>query len=105
VEEGAHARFFPHQTSHWLGLDVHDPGDYATDGESRLLEEGMVFTVEPGLYFPVHLEDEAARDYIGIGVRIEDDVAVTASGCEVMTSDLPTAADDVEAMVAGPSKR
>lgn len=105
VEEGAHARFFPHQTSHWLGLDVHDPGDYATDGESRLLEEGMVFTVEPGLYFPVHLEDEAARDYLGIGVRIEDDVAVTASGCEVMTSDLPTAADDVEAMVAGPSKR
>ena len=101
VEEGAHAAFFPHQTSHWLGLDVHDPGDYARAGEPRVLEPGMVFTVEPGLYFARDTENDVAREYAGIGVRIEDDVAVTADGCEVLTSSLPTSAADVEALVAG----
>ena len=99
IEEGTHVRYFPHQTSHWLGLDVHDPGDYARNGEPRALEEGMVFTVEPGLYFPPDADDEAGREYAGIGIRIEDDVAVTASGCEVLTAALPTAAADVEALV------
>lgn len=101
VEGGDHKAFFPHQTSHWLGLDVHDPGDYVKDGDSRILEPGMVFTVEPGLYFPPDLEGKAARTYAGIGIRIEDDVAVTEGGCEVLTSALPTAAQDVEAMVGG----
>jgi Xaa-Pro aminopeptidase len=76
---------------------VHDPGDYARDGVSRVLEPGMVLTVEPGLYFrPDHPESGGLS---GIGVRVEDDVIVTASGCEVLTSGLPTAIDEVEALV------
>ena len=97
---GALRRYFPHQTSHWLGLDTHDVGDYAINGGSRRLEEGMVFTVEPGLYFRRDAEGPAAR-FAGIGVRIEDDVLVTASGVENLTADLPTEAGAVEALVGG----
>jgi Xaa-Pro aminopeptidase len=94
----AHKPFYPHQTSHWLGLDVHDPGDYARNGVSRSLEPGMVLTVEPGLYFrPGH--EKTPAHLAGIGVRIEDDVAVTAEGHEVLTAGLPTAADEVAALV------
>ena len=97
--EAAYRLFFPHQTSHWLGLDVHDPGDYAKAGESRVLEPGMVFTIEPGLYFrPEACEDAAAR-FSGIGVRIEDDVLVTDDGCEVLTAALPTGESEVEDLV------
>ena len=88
--------FFPHNTTHWLGLDVHDPGDYARGGESRRLEAGMVLTVEPGLYFPRGASPER---YAGIGIRVEDDVLVTAKGPEVLSAGLPVAADEVEAMV------
>jgi len=94
----AHKPFYPHQTSHWLGLDVHDPGDYAKDGASRDLVPGMVLTVEPGLYFRPDHEATPAR-FSGIGVRIEDDVAVTNDGHEVLTAALPTAAAEVEALV------
>jgi Xaa-Pro aminopeptidase len=94
----AHKPFYPHQTSHWLGLDVHDPGDYAVDGVSRTLEPGMVFTVEPGLYFRPGRED-TPRHLAGIGVRIEDDILVTETGAEVLTRGLPTDADEVEALV------
>lgn len=97
-ERAALRRFFPHQTSHWLGLDTHDAGDYAVEGESRPLEEGMVFTVEPGLYFQEDAEGSAAR-FAGIGIRIEDDVLVTASGVENLTAELPTEAGAVEALV------
>ncbi len=98
IASEAHKPFYPHQTAHWLGLDVHDPGDYARGGVSRALEPGMVLTVEPGLYFrPAH-EATPAR-FAGIGVRIEDDVAVTAGGCEVLTRALPTASAEVEALV------
>ena len=97
-ESAALRRFFPHQTSHWLGLDTHDVGDYAVDGRSRPLEEGMVFTVEPGLYFPEDAEGSAAR-FAGIGIRIEDDVLVTASGVENLTMALPTEASAVEGLV------
>jgi Xaa-Pro aminopeptidase len=100
VEQRAHRPFFPHQTSHWLGLDVHDPGDYARDGASRTLEAGMVLTVEPGLYFPPGQDGDAVR-FAGIGVRIEDDIVVTPDGGENLTADLPTALADVEAMVRG----
>lgn len=103
VAEGAHKPFFPHQTSHWLGLDVHDPGDYARGGKSRTLEPGMVLTIEPGLYFGPAASEGAAAQYSGIGVRIEDDVVVTASGCEVLTSALPTRLADVEALVRSAS--
>ena len=85
----AYARYFPHRVSHWLGLEVHDVGDYARDGAPRRLEPGMVLTVEPGLYVPAG--DEHARAGLrGLGIRIEDDVLVTADGNEVLTSDLPT---------------
>jgi Xaa-Pro aminopeptidase len=94
----AHKPYFPHQTSHWLGLDVHDVGDYARGGESRVLEPGMVFTVEPGLYFRAGGERGAER-YVGIGVRLEDDVLVTASGCENLTAAIPSDADRIAELV------
>jgi Xaa-Pro aminopeptidase len=97
IEEKKHEAFYPHKTSHWLGLDVHDPGDYARAGNARTLEPGMVLTVEPGLYF--RAGEGTPERFAGIGVRVEDDVLVTASGHEVLTSELPTSADDVEAWV------
>jgi Xaa-Pro aminopeptidase len=87
-----------HQTSHWLGLDVHDVGAYVRDGAPRALEPGMVFTVEPGLYIAPDDEGSDPR-FRGIGVRIEDDVAVTADGCEVLTEAIPKNPEDVEAWV------
>jgi Xaa-Pro aminopeptidase len=100
-EEKAHEPFFPHRTSHWLGLDVHDVGDYARDGTPRPLVPGMVLTVEPGLYFPPGIEAEhpGAARFAGIGVRIEDDVLVTPDGPENLTGALPVEADEVAALV------
>jgi Xaa-Pro aminopeptidase len=95
-------RFYMHRTGHWLGMDVHDVGDYfargSTPSEHRRLEEGMVVTVEPGLYFA---EDDATipAEYRGIGVRIEDDVLVTATGNEVLTSACPKEIADLESLV------
>jgi Xaa-Pro aminopeptidase len=100
AEAGKHKPFYPHQTSHWLGLDVHDPGDYAHAGRSRTLEPGMVLTVEPGLYFRPGGDSGAAR-FENIGVRIEDDLLVTVAGCDNLTSALPTSADGVAELVAG----
>jgi Xaa-Pro aminopeptidase len=102
LEEKAFRPYFPHRTSHWLGLDTHDPGDYARGDASRELEPGMVLTVEPGLYFGAMVPEEArqaARPFLGIGVRIEDDVLVTAEGVEVLTSGLPTDPDVIAGMV------
>ena len=80
-------RYFPHKTGHWLGLDVHDVGTYAVDGEPRPLAPGMVLTVEPGLYIPAH--DETAPEPLrGIGVRIEDDVLVVDGGRDVLSDAL-----------------
>jgi len=102
IDTEAYKPFFPHQTSHWLGLDVHDVGDYAASGVSQVLEPGMVLTVEPGLYFPGSSEGPAVADeYVGLGVRIEDDVLVTVEGHEVLTADLPVAADEMERLVGG----
>jgi len=93
--------FFPHRTSHWLGLDVHDVGAQVRDGRPRALRPGMVLTVEPGLYVPAEgVAPEALR---GVGVRIEDDVLVTDTGHEVLTADLPVAADDAMGLVEGRS--
>ncbi len=99
-EAKAYEPFFPHQTSHWLGLDVHDVGDYVRTGEPRVLEPGMVLTVEPGLYFRA-VEGEEDSPFTGTGVRIEDDVLVTVSGRENLTDSLPTDPDEVEALLAG----
>jgi Xaa-Pro aminopeptidase len=97
-DEQAYKPFFPHQTSHWLGLDVHDVGDYTVDGRPRPLQPGMVLTIEPGLYLPAAATD-VPPELRGTGIRIEDDVLVTAEGCEVLTAALPAAADAVEGMV------
>lgn len=87
AEAEALRRYYPHQTSHWLGLEVHDVGDYVAGGSSRALEAGMVLTVEPGLY--IAASDEAAPPALrGVGVRIEDDLVVLDSGVEVITAGL-----------------
>jgi Xaa-Pro aminopeptidase len=99
VADGSYQRFFPAKTGHWLGLDVHDVGDYRIDGESRLLEPGMVLTVEPGLYVPPDDRSVAER-WRGIGIRIEDDVAVTRDGNEVLTAAMPRQAEEIEALLA-----
>jgi Xaa-Pro aminopeptidase len=99
IASGACQRFFPHKTGHWLGLDVHDVGDYRVDGEPRLLEPGMVVTVEPGIYIPADAHAVAAR-WRGIGIRIEDDVAVTRDGHEVLTAAVPSDADAIETLLA-----
>jgi Xaa-Pro aminopeptidase len=88
--------FYMHRTSHWLGMDVHDVGQYKIDGESRLLEGGMVLTVEPGLYIGTHLE-QVPVEWRGLGVRIEDDVLVTDNGHEVLSAAIPKRIDDIEA--------
>jgi len=99
IANEAYRRFYMHNTSHWLGLDVHDVGRYRLDGEHRALEAGMVFTVEPGLYVPA--DDAASPGFRGIGVRIEDDVVVTSEGHENLTAAIPKATGDIEALVAG----
>lgn len=100
LAEGAYKRYYRHKTGHWLGLDVHDVGEYRIDGASRLLEPGMVFTIEPGLYVPVDDVTVAAK-WRGIGIRIEDDVLVTADGHRVLTDALERSVDEVERLMAG----
>ena len=100
VAREAYRPYYMHQTSHWLGLDVHDVGTYAVDGEPRVLEPGMVFTVEPGLYVPAGDENAQTR-FRGIGVRIEDDVVVTEDGHENLTAAIPKDPGEVEAWMRG----
>lgn len=88
IESEAYKRFYMHGTSHWLGLDVHDVGSYGRGGQSRILEPGMVLTVEPGLYVQAD-DDEAPACFRGIGIRIEDDILVTADGPENLTEGAP----------------
>ncbi|MES1928172.1 peptidase M24 [Salinisphaera dokdonensis CL-ES53] len=100
IETESYQRFFMHGTSHWIGMDVHDVGDYKSDGEWRLLEPGMALTVEPGLYVQANSEG-APRRFWNTGIRIEDDIVITDDGCEVLTSDVPKDADEIEALMAG----
>jgi Xaa-Pro aminopeptidase len=99
IESGAYRDFYMHRAGHWLGMDVHDCGNYKIDGKWRQLEPGMVLTVEPGLYVAVNNEKVEPR-WRGIGVRIEDDVAVTRSGYEVLTSGLPKTVAEIETFMA-----
>lgn len=99
LESHSYRKFYMHKTGHWLGLDVHDVGDYRVDGEFRELEPGMVVTVEPGLYIPPDLKGVPAR-YRGIGIRIEDDVIVTSGEPEVISAGVPKDADEIEALMA-----
>ncbi len=104
IAEGAHRRFFMHQTSHWLGLDVHDVGLYARAGESVRLQPGMVMTVEPGIYIPEDADD-VPGEFRGIGIRIEDDVLVTSDGHEVLTRAVPVDAEEIEDLVGSDRRR
>jgi Xaa-Pro aminopeptidase len=99
IKSGAYRRYFMHRTGHWLGLDVHDVGDYRIDNEWRVFEPGMALTVEPGVYIPAGTAG-VARRFWNIGVRIEDDLLVTRSGCEVLTAEVPKEADQIEALMA-----
>ena len=98
IEQEAYRRFYMHRTGHWLGLDVHDVGDYKVHDEWRVLEPGMVMTVEPGIYIAPD-DDSVAAKWRGIGIRIEDDVAVTRKGHEIFTNDVPKSVAGIEKLM------
>ena len=115
LASGAYRQFYMHRTSHWMGMDVHDCGDYLEPGSkprqekdalgqlvmkkpSRILREGMVLTIEPGIY--VRPDKDVPKEFWNIGIRIEDDALVTAKGCELMTRGVPVNADEIEALMA-----
>jgi len=100
IADGKHRQFYMHGTGHWLGLDVHDVGRYKIDGVARPFQPGMVMTVEPGLYIAPGTPGIDPR-FHGIGIRIEDDVLVTASGPEVLTHGVPKTVAEVEAVMRG----
>ena len=99
IEAGDYKKFYMHRTGHWLGMDVHDCGDYKRDGQWRSLTPGMVLTVEPGCY--VRPGEGVPERFWNIGVRIEDDAVVTPSGCEIITAAAPKAIAEVEAVMHG----
>lgn len=98
IKEAAFKEFYMHRTGHWLGMDVHDVGDYKVDDEWRVLEPGMVLTVEPGIYISADQEN-VAKKWRNIGIRIEDDVLVTKDGYEVLSKDAPKEPDEIEALM------
>jgi len=97
IESEDYKRFYMHRTGHWLGLDVHDAGDYKEGGEWKALRPGMTLTVEPGCY--IRPADNVPERYWNIGVRIEDDALVTESGCELITAAAPKSVADIEALM------
>jgi Xaa-Pro aminopeptidase len=97
LESGDYRRFYMHRTGHWLGMDVHEAGEYKQDGDWRLLAPGMVLTVEPGCY--IRANDKVPEAFWNIGVRIEDDAVVSADGCEFITEDAPRSVADIEAVM------
>ncbi|MGQ2978715.1 MAG: aminopeptidase P N-terminal domain-containing protein [Polaromonas sp.] len=116
LESGAYRQFYMHRTGHWMGMDVHDCGDYTEPGSkpreekdalgqtvmrkpSRILRPGMVTTIEPGIY--VRPAKGVPKEFWNIGIRIEDDALVTAKGCELLTRGVPVEADEIEALMAG----
>jgi Xaa-Pro aminopeptidase len=98
IRAEAYKKFFMHRTGHWLGMDVHDVGDYKVGEEWRVFEPGMVLTIEPGIYIPGNLRGVPAR-YRNIGIRIEDDVLVTRDGCEVLTRGAPKDPAEIEKLM------
>ena len=97
IETEDYRRFYMHRTGHWLGLDVHDAGEYKINGEWRVLEPGMMLTVEPGCY--IRPADNVPERFWNIGVRIEDDALVTADGCEIITHATPKTVAEIETLV------
>jgi Xaa-Pro aminopeptidase len=102
IKDGAYKAYFMHRTGHWLGMDVHDVGDYKVDDEWRVFEPGMTLTVEPGVY--IAAGSKAPRNFWNIGIRIEDDVAVTHKGHEILTDDVPREAEQIERVMAGDTR-
>lgn len=100
IAEGAYKAFYMHSVSHWLGMDVHDVGDYKIDNQWRVYEPGMVLTVEPGIYIAPDNQN-VAKKWRGIGVRIEDNVVVTKRGCKVLTDAVPREREQIEQLMAG----
>lgn len=98
IAEDAHRKFFMHGLGHWLGLDVHDVGHYGTPSRDRILEPGMVITVEPGLY--IAPDADVPVEYRGIGIRIEDDIVITETGIENLTDSVVKDPDAIEALMA-----
>lgn len=99
IKQEAYKTFYMHRTGHWLGMDVHDVGDYKVSGQWRMLEPGMVLTVEPGLYIKEHARG-VSKKWWNIGIRIEDDVLVTRNGHDVLSKDAPKSVQDIEATMA-----
>ncbi|MEC8102166.1 MAG: Xaa-Pro aminopeptidase [Pseudomonadota bacterium] len=99
IESQAYRQFYMHKTGHWLGMDVHDVGEYRVDGEWRTLQPGMVLTIEPGLYVAPD-DDSVDEKWRGIGIRIEDDVVVTEEGCDILTKDVVKEIADIEALMS-----
>jgi len=97
LEQESYKRFYMHRTGHWLGLDVHDAGEYKREGQWRALVPGMTLTVEPGLY--IRAADDVPERLRDIGVRIEDDVVVTDAGCEVLSRETPRQVAEIEALM------
>ncbi len=97
IRDGAYREYYMHRTGHWLGMDVHDVGDYKVGDEWRVLETGMVTTVEPGIYLPN--ARKIPKAFRNIGVRIEDDVAVTSKGPDVLSKGLVRDPDGIEALM------
>ncbi|NQV42015.1 MAG: aminopeptidase P N-terminal domain-containing protein [Candidatus Marinimicrobia bacterium] len=97
IENESYQEYFMHKTGHWLGLDVHDMGNYMADGESIVMKPGMVFTVEPGIY--VNSKSKAPEKYRGIGIRIEDDILITETGNKNLTAAVPKEIVDIEALM------
>jgi Xaa-Pro aminopeptidase len=97
LEKELYKQYYMHRTGHWLGLDVHDAGDYKSGGDWKRLAPGMTLTVEPGCY--VRPADGVPERFWNVGVRIEDDALVTASGCEIVTAEAPKRVDDIEALM------
>jgi Xaa-Pro aminopeptidase len=94
LEAESYKRFYMHRTGHWLGMDVHDVGAYKIADKWRALQPGMVFTVEPGCY--IRAAEDIPEAFWNIGIRIEDDVAITAQGCEVLTAAVPKSVAEIE---------
>ncbi|MFR0673997.1 Xaa-Pro aminopeptidase [Enterobacterales bacterium AW_CKDN230030176-1A_HGKHYDSX7] len=98
IDNEAHRAFYMHRAGHWLGMDVHDVGDYKIGGQWRVLEPGMALTVEPGIYIAPD-NQAVAKKWRGIGIRIEDDVVVTKHGCDILTTGVPKTVDEIEALM------
>jgi Xaa-Pro aminopeptidase len=99
IKDGAYRPFFMHRVGHWLGMDVHDVGEYKVGEQWRVLEPGMVTTIEPGIYIAPGTKG-VRREWWGIGVRIEDDVVVTTGKPEVLTAAMPVDPDEIESLMA-----